>query len=170
MEAEGKLGGGGWWMRFLGAACGARACVSASSPLAPFIQNPDPVVERVTCKHRKAGGARRGAVVSVLKELLQINRNEQLGILDSTVSMQGTREHHMNFAFAFRNAGTIVKRLAMITNRLHPSSGFEFTVMSFTRISQAPNLNQIKLTAPIWRVAKQVAIFFVFSSDSQILP
>ena len=27
MEAEGKLGGGGWWMRLLGAACGARVCV-----------------------------------------------------------------------------------------------------------------------------------------------
>ena len=76
--------------------------------------------------------------------------------------IQGTLKHHMNFIFILCSAGWHHKRLAMITNRLHPSSGFEFTVMSFTRISQAPNLNQIKLTAPIWRVAKQVAIFFVF--------
>ena len=45
MEAEGKLGGGGWcqwWMRVLGASCDrARAC--ASSPLASSIPNPDPV-------------------------------------------------------------------------------------------------------------------------------
>ena len=44
MEEEGKLGGGGWWMRLLGASCGrARAC--ASSPLASSIPNPDPVVK-----------------------------------------------------------------------------------------------------------------------------
>ena len=27
MEAEGKLGGGGWWINLLGGSCGVRACV-----------------------------------------------------------------------------------------------------------------------------------------------
>ena len=59
MEAEGKLGGGGWcqwWMRVLGASCDrARAC--ASSPLASSIPNPDPVVKCVTHKQGLRGGA-----------------------------------------------------------------------------------------------------------------
>ena len=147
MEAEGKLGGGGWWMRFLGAACGARACVSASSPLAPFIQNPDPVVERVTCKHRKAGGARRGAVVSVLKELLQIIRNEQLSVLVSTFRIQGTLKHHVIFIFAFSSAGSIVKRPAMITDPLHPSTGFKIYVINSNLPRSYPEPNKVDGTS-----------------------
>ena len=55
MEEEGKLGGGGWWMRLLGASCGrARACVS--SPLASSIPNdPDSVVQCVSHKQRSEG-------------------------------------------------------------------------------------------------------------------
>ena len=57
--------------------------------------------------------------------LLQIIRNEQLSILVSTVCIQGTLKHHVIFVFTFRSAGSIIQRPAMITDPLHPSTGFK---------------------------------------------
>ena len=69
-------------------------------------------------------------LVSVLKELFQIIRNEQLSVLVSTFRIQGTLEHHVIFIFTFSSAGSIIKRPAMITDPLHLRTGFKMNVIN----------------------------------------
>ena len=62
------------------------------------------------------------------------------------------KEHHVIFIFVFSSAGSFVKRPAMITDTLHPSTGFKIQ-------EQVPPKSEAKWSA----FATEVVGFYVMS-------